>query len=172
MNKICHYIEQVDFNLRQKVKSADEFDWKMLTSQNFQPDKKLLALLLEAIQEEMELKHQDIKSLKLVNPGLVRKNSITQKEEIDKEMWTTVLKEKLEQICSNEQKLANHLIYLFYCEKSTLNKSMLWSLVGKQIYENLLEKNKTYYFPLKNKNGTLKFLYENYNIERFVYEDK
>ena len=116
----------------------------------------------------MELKHQDIRSLRSINPSLVRKNSITQKEEFDKENWNLILKEKLEEICSNEQKLTNHLVYLFYVEKTSLNKSVLWNLVGRQIYENLKEKNSTFYFPLKNKNGKIEFLYENYSIEKFI----
>lgn len=168
MNKICHHIEEVDFNLKKKIKNSDEFDWKILVSQNFQPEKKLVKSLLEVIEQEMELKHQDIRSLRSINPSLVRKNSITQKEEFDKENWNLILKEKLEEICSNEQKLTNHLVYLFYVEKTSLNKSVLWNLVGKQIYENLKEKNSTFYFPLKNKNGKIEFLYENYSIEKFI----
>lgn len=89
----------------------------------------------------------------------------------DKELKFQVLKSQLEELCSNEERLTNHLIYLFYVEKPSLNKSYLWNLVGKQIYENVKAKTRSFYFPFKNPNGTLEFLYEKYSIERVLMED-
>lgn len=171
MNKICHYIESVDFQIKKKVRSSDGFDWKILVSENFQPDIKLTEKLLNIIEEENVKKHLDLKAIKTINPSLVRKNSITQKEEFDKEVWVNIIRGRLEGECSNEERLANHLVYIFYEVKKTLNKSLLWSLTGHGIYENVKAKTSSFYFPIKNPNGSLKFLYENYSIERIVLED-
>ena len=171
MNKVCHYIESIDFEIKKKVRSSDGFDWHILTSENFQPEKALTEKLYNVIVEEMSKKHLDLRSLKLSNPELVRKNSITQKDEFDKETWINLLRSNLEDICSNEEKLANHLVYIFYEVKSSLNKSVLWGVAGKAIYENIKNKTNVFYFPIKNQNGSIKFLYENYSIEKIELND-
>ena len=170
MNRICHYIESVDFEIKKKVRSTDGFNWQSLVSENFQPDKKLVLQLLKIIEEEMNKKHLDLMVLKTVTPSLVKKNAITQKEEFDKEYWFDILKSRCFEVCSNQEKLTNHLVYIFYVEKPSLNKSILWGICGKGIYENLLNKNNSFYFPLKNINGSLKFLYDNYSIEKIDLE--
>lgn len=166
MNKICHYIESVDFQIKKKVRSSESFDWKTLVTENFQPEKKLCLQLLGIIEEEVSKKHLDLKTLKTITPSLVKKNSVTQRDEFDKEVWFSLLRERLEEVCSNEEKLANHLVYIFYEMRTSLNKSILWSVAGKAIYENVKNKTNSFYFPIKNPNGNLKFLYENYSIER------
>ena len=170
MNRICHYIESIDFQIKKKVRSSEGFNWKILTSENFQPEKKLCLQLLGIIEEEVSKKHLDLKTLKTISPSLVKKNSITQKDEFDKEVWFGLIRERLEEVCSNEEKLANHLVYIFYEMRTSLNKSILWSIVGKGIYENIKKKTTSFYFPIKNPNGSLKFLYENYSIERIEVE--
>ena len=171
MNKVCHYIESIDFEIKKKVRNSDGFDWHILTSENFQPEKALTEKIYNVIVEEMSKKHLDLRSLKLSNPELVRKNSITQKDEFDKETWINLLRSNLEDICSNEEKLANHLVYIFYEVKSSLNKSVLWGVAGKAIYENIKNKTNVFYFPIKNQNGSIKFLYENYSIEKIELND-
>ena len=64
--------------------------------------------------------------------------------------------------------MTNHLIYLFYEDKPSLSNTTLWSLVGKQIFENIKNKTQYFYFPIKNPSGSLDFLYENYSIERIA----
>ena len=87
-------------------------------------------------------------------------------KKIDKDIEYGLLKERLQDICSNEEQLTNHLIYLFYEDKPSFSKTTLWNLVGKQIYENIKSKTDYFYFPIKNPNGSLEFLYEKYSIER------
>ena len=83
-----------------------------------------------------------------------------------------ILKSRLEEVCSNEERLANHLVYIFYNLKTSLNKSILWSVAGKAIYENVKNKTSSFYFPIKNSNGSLEFLYEKYSIERITLPNK
>lgn len=177
MNKICHYIEGVDFEIKKKVRSSQGFDYTALISDpSFAVDKKLLRQLQDIIEEEIASWRQILvrSNQKTSETYSVDKES-TKKfdptEKVDKELRMQVMKGKLEDICSNEERLANHLIYLFYVEKPSLNKSFLWSLVGKQIFENVKAKTRSFYFPFKNPNGSLKFLYENYSIERVLIED-
>lgn len=170
MNKICHHIEGVDFQIKRKVRSGDGFDWRVLVSENFQPEKKLTGQILTVLEEELAKKHIDLKTLKMVSPELVKKNSLTNRDEFDKEIWFQLIAGRLEEICSNEEKLANHLVYIFYEVRTSLNKSILWSVAGRQIYQTVRAKVGSFYFPVKNPQGSLKFLYENYSIERIVLD--
>lgn len=171
MNKICHYIENTDFEIKKKVRSSEGFDWKALVSENFQPEKKLTEDLLQVIENEFDIKNQNIKELKTINPAMFKKNMVTQKDELDKVQWFTYLKGKFEEVCSNSERLSNHLVYIFYEVKPSLNKSVLWNIAGKQIFELIKNRTNSFYFPVKNQNGSLKFLYDNYSIERIMVFD-
>ena len=35
----------------------------------------------------------------------------------------------LENVCSNSEQLANHLVYLFYVDKPSYNKNILWAII-------------------------------------------
>ena len=64
------------------------------------------------------------------------------------------------EINSNERIITNALVKLFYEEKVSLNKNLLWKICGKQIAFNLQKKTSTIYFPVKDKSGTLEYLYK------------
>lgn len=165
MNNICKYIESIDFKIKQKVKQTQDFDYKILLSNNFTVNKVLYNRISEEIADTFKEWEDKIKHKKEKSPQKFKKEN-----KIDKELEYSLLKDKLLQICSNEQQLCNHLIYLFYVDKPSYNKTILWSLVGKQIYENVKSNTNSFYFPVKNVNGSLQFLYDNYSIERIVFD--
>lgn len=166
MNNICKYIESIDFKIKQKVKSSQDFDYKtLLSNKNFAVNKILYEKIKEIVFATLKDWEQKLKSGNGEKPL-----RLTEKNKIDKDFELKVLKEKLREVCSNEESLANHLVYLFYFDRISLNKTTLWGLVGKQIYENIKKNCNSYYFPVLNENGSMKFLYHNYSIERFVLE--
>ena len=167
MNRICKYIESVDFKIKQKVRSSHDFDYKSLMSPNFTINKKLYIKIKDEV--ESTFKSWDEKAKNSIGNN-IEKNSIHDNvsKKFDREVEYVLLKSRLEDIVSNEEQLTNHLIYLFYEDKPSLSKTTLWNLVGKQIFENIKNKTQYFYFPIKNSNGSLKFLYENYSIERIA----
>lgn len=172
MNKICKYIESINFKIKEKIKSSQDFDYRILQTNNFILNKKLY----EEIKEEIENTFSEwAKKRKMANQvEKVRKSNLKndEKQKFEKEIEVEILKSKLLDICSNEEKLANHLVYYFYCDKVSSNKNTLWELVGKQLYFNIKNNVNSFYFPIKNQNGSLKYLYENYSIERIKLEEE
>ena len=167
MNRVCKYIESIDFHIKQRVRSSQDFDYRILLTENFAPNK----LLYRIISEEMfDTFTQWVREKKEAKRQVARigTDSYEKTRSIDKETRYALLKQRLEEICSNEETLANHLVYLFYVDKPSYNKNVLWGLVGKQIYETVKAKTSSFYFPEKNPNGSLEYLYEKYSIERFV----
>lgn len=168
MNKICKYIEGVDFHIKQKVRSNHDFDYKSLQTPNFSINNKLYF----AIKQEVEnsLKEWEFRIHSKETAYFKKANS--EQNKFDREVEVANLKSRLEGICSNEESLANHLVYLFYEDKPSLGKSTLWAMVGRQIFENVKKSkiNETtgmYYvdFPVKDANGDIEYLYEKYQIK-------
>lgn len=157
MNKISHYIESVDFEIKKRVRSSDAFDYRMLQSENFMINKKIYEQVYYTVEEH--IKNWQIRR-KVIDTRTIQDGNS------EKTIAYTTLKEALEQICPNDEIVANHMITLFYEDKPSYNKGILWELYGRQIFENLKTKVNSCYFPKKNPNGTLEFLYENYSIEK------
>ena len=166
MNKICKYIENIDFHIKQRVKSSENFDYRILVTDNFSPNKALYAQICEEVFDTFSAWDRDRKAEKRTVAKIGE--DAEKKKGFDKEIQYSLLKQRLEQICSNEESLVNHLVYLFYVDKPSYNKAILWKIAGKQIYETMKAKTKSFYFPQKNPNGTLEFLYEKYSIERVI----
>ena len=170
MNKICKYIENIDFHIKQKVRSNSEFNYKSLQSESFTINKKLY----EKIKAEMESTLKQWEELSKNKTSKVEK-SLTGKTQskFDKDVEWSSLKSRLEEITSNEEALANHLIYFFYEEHPSLSKATLWGLVGRRIYENIKSKVREYDFPVKDEHGNIEFLYERYQVQHlYVSEDE
>ena len=167
MNRICKYIEGVDFKIRQKVRSSHNFDYKILMGQNFNINKKLYIKIKDEVEKTFKEWEEQARNKRAnrLDKNTTHENS---SKKMDKEIEYGLLKARLEEICSNEEQLTNHLIYLFYEDKPSLSKTTLWSLVGTQIFENIKSKTQSFYFSIKNPNGSLEFLYENYSIERIA----
>lgn len=168
MNKICKYIENIDFHIKQKVRSNSEFNYKSLQSESFTINKKLY----EKIKAEMESTLKQWEELSKNKTSKVEK-SLTGKTQskFDKDVEWSSLKSRLEEITSNEEALANHLIYFFYEEHPSLSKATLWGLVGRQIYENIKSKVREYDFPVKDEYGNIEFLYEKYQVQHLYVSD-
>lgn len=176
MNKICKHIEGIDFHIKQKVRSNHDFDYKSLQTSNFNLNNKLYLKIKSEVENTFKDWEQKSKSRRLSKVEKTLNQSGSQAK-FEREAEISSLKMRLEEICGNEESLANHLVYLFYVEKPSFSKSTLWSLVGRQIFENVkTEKtNKAtnmYYinFPVKDINGDLEFLYEKYQIKHIGFE--
>ena len=62
MNKICKYIENVDFHIKQKVRSSQEFDYRILVTDNFAPNKALYSQICEEVFDTFTAWERDRKA--------------------------------------------------------------------------------------------------------------
>jgi len=163
MNKVCHYIESVNFHVKEKVRSSSGFDYKVLVSENFTINKDIYEKIKNVVEttfKEWNEKTKSNKNSKIEQSFAGLNSGVKNSKDAD----YLALKTKLEEITVNEKQIANHLVYLFYVEHPNYNKATLWRLVGKQLYENIKEKHKSFNVPVKDKNGSIKFLHENYQV--------
>ena len=95
MNKICKYIEGVDFQIKKKVRSSQDFDYRILLGNNFILNKSLY----NQIKEELErtFKIWDETRREAENKKYRRNNTLKDEEKakFDKDMEFSILKNKL-----------------------------------------------------------------------------
>lgn len=174
MNKICKHIEQIDFHIKQKVRSNLDFNYQVLMSNNSTIDDKLLKQISELLETTFKAWEEQIKTNKKKKGQLTIQNASQGQNERDNN-YQELLKQ-LYNICSNSERLANHLVYYFYVTKPSSNKGALWGIAGKEIYENvknrktnLVTKQYSIDFPIKDVNGDLQFLYDKYQIKHLTF---
>lgn len=165
MNKVCHYIEEVDFEIKKKVRSDHDFDYHLLQTRGFVVNRVIYEQIKEEVEATFKKWNSKLKDSEINRVGRIAEQDMETKV-LDRDLEVSELKRRLLLICSNEEMLTNHLIYLFYEDRRGLSKATLWNLVGKQIYENVKAKTDSFYFPVKNDTGSLSFLYENYEIQK------
>ena len=167
MNRLCKYIESINFNIKEKLKTDDKEDiYKLYMNDAIPKDNdKYNEVLTEYKSFMKELRD-------LGNMGI---NSDSSKEKYDEDLGREVnniyesFQNRMLKICSNAYELTNYLVEIFYCEYKGSNKDILWNTFGKYIFENIKRKNmKPVLFPIPNDNGDIVYLNKKYKLEEVI----
>ena len=164
MNRLCKYIESIDFDVSQKIRNEE----------NFNP----LDLMIDGIEwnESVYKKVRGYTDLVWKDyVDITKKTAINTKKvtELDEtltkknEWFGEQLKEDLlTKVCSNEDELTNYLIKYFFIDRKTISKSIFWKFFGDSVYKNLLRRNNyIIQFPLSEENdGDIEFLRDVFTI--------
>jgi len=167
MNKICHYMESINFNIKAKLKRDKTCDfYRVYTMKNvakndlnYQKVKVVVRDLISvlkaknttAVQENKKDKVHDHKEIK---DGLIR-----------------TAKYKLNEISSDKFEITNYLVSIFYEEFPSYNKSILFQLCGKYMVENVKQnKGGKVFIPILDENGSVNFLNQKFKIEEILVD--
>lgn len=163
MNNISRYIENIDFDIKNKINVTDSKDIHLILMRN------------ENIEDENTY-NQVLEAYKKMKKELKNRNNIRSsfnKHKFDENLSQEVdsiyekFKSKMDNICSNTYELVDYLIKIFYVEFPSSNKDLLWNIYGQYIFKNIKDKNQNkVYFPMPNKQG--KIIYLN---DRFILEE-
>jgi flagellar biosynthesis chaperone FliJ len=163
MNMLCKYIESIEFDLKQKFKECDDnYIFNLLTYEYEKDDdiyKKAKILVSEFMNEQSFLKR--------LGNELNKNNdfNFNLKNEID--FLFNNFKNELLKICPNIVELTNYIIEIFYLDKKSYNKDILWKSFGLEIFENVLENNKEkimFPFPSESENGDIQYLNKGFSL--------
>lgn len=130
MNKIAWIVENEFKNF--KLPNIDNNEFKDI----LKSDKKYKKAHYQAIlplYDEYVRKMRNINLSSGISSGSYQEKSINQNEALND------LRDKALSICNNYEDLCNIMVDI--CYSSTKSKHLVWSLCGKQIIENLLNKN-------------------------------
>ena len=166
MNVLCKYIESVDFEIKDKIKTKENFAIYRIY--------KNLGVSYSVNQEQLALKAlQEYKQLKAKEQINKNYNGIY----LDNREETNIASINLEEIAlkyiNNIDTLTNIYVDYFYetCPKS--NKDILWKYFGKNIVKNIIENTKEpIMFPLKDTNGNIEYLGKTYSLKEIKINEQ
>ncbi len=134
MNLLCRYIETIDFQISQKTKADNSFQFECYKNPNIQYTEYYVDVISELKKFMKELKTS------IIVTSYEEEN--TEEYSIDKINSFSVksdnLYERLSQINKNPYVILNCLIDYFYIEKPTAGKELLWKSYGKFICKNII----------------------------------
>ena len=159
MNILCHYIESINFNLREKLEASKFFEnYDLYKNNGVYYSSKQKELVLAGLREYNAQKTKE-------------KQNASETQETAREEDFKLKTISLEEIClsyvSNIDIIVNILVDYFYEDNPKSNKEILWSNFGKEICENIRQNSSNeIYFPLVDKNGEIEYLGERYKMQR------
>lgn len=171
MNRLCRYIEDIDFDIKRKVRNSEDFDYHTLMDNNI--------LFKQTIYYQVYEKMCEVQ--KQVSANNQSRNSKSQKTNVVFDygdynhyllFWEAVQNLLLGNICSNMAELTNYLIYLFYVDKKSWSKTLLWKVCGEQIFQNCLAScNYQFNVPVKEKNGEIRFCNDYFTVTKMQMKE-
>lgn len=164
MNNLCRYIESIDFGIRNIVKQEDNSEYykSMMSGQLTDFDDTLYKKIVRV--------YNDFKDLSS-SLASTTSNQISVRNTHDDEIEGNInivyesLEQSLIKICPNVYQLVDYLIYMFYEDKKTSNKEVLWNVFGKYIIENMRNKVDKIILPIPCESGEYDYLNVKYTLK-------
>lgn len=167
MNKICKYIESIDFEIKHSYKENEDFDYSIYMSSSVDKDSKLYQDLKQKVKRYFKTLRDDI-SMGEYNSSCkyLPEEEQTIMNKYDK------FKDEVTMVCSNTKILVDNLIEIFYSDCKSVDKGVLWNVFGKQIFSNLYSKsNKKIKIPKINDFGEYSYLFDKFDIVEVSLDD-
>lgn len=164
MNRICHYMEGFDFELKKKVKNKDIDISFLLKNKSIEYDSETFNNILSVVEKFFK-KDADYLA-DYISPI---KHIYQEDKGIEINTRYEQFFDMVEKECSNINISTNVLVDIFYNHMKCKNKDFLWKNYGKIIYKNVLSnKNEDIKIPILNENGEINYLGKKYSLERVV----
>lgn len=166
MNNICRYIESVDFNIKNNIKTTESKDIHLILMRNENIVDE--TVYMRVIQEYKKVK-KEIQALRSTNHK-VDKNKYDESLSQSVNTVYKLFKDRMDVLCSNIYELVDYLICVFYIENQGSNKDLLWNTYGDIIFQNIKDKNQNpVFFPIPNKNGDIKYLNNKFELKEVIF---
>lgn len=167
MNKICRKMESVDFGIRELLKVEDDNGLHKLflnETIDFNED------IFKEVINSYKIYQSEIRGL-IITAESEGKNAKDIEVQVKTNLTQNAFKEKLNVLCSNSKELTNYIVKMFYEEHPSYNKDVMWSLFGKEITDNIMDKISTIKVPCLDEEGELEYLNNYYSIKEVLVDD-
>lgn len=175
MNRLCHYIEAVDFDIKRRIKTSEDFDFHILWAKDAKWDEDTYRKVVKVLCDYL-LEQENYRRINRQRSGKTSTKYSKEKQNT-KELMIEALQNDLELLCSNSEELTNYIINFFYKEKKSSNKGIMWNLCGAQIFKNIKSRKDSIYYPEKASmdgsgiiQGDFVFLSESYQIKEILMD--
>jgi len=162
MNLLCRYIESINFDISQKIKSVDNDEIVNIYKNNdFQFDQNQYDQVINVLKYHIKGKQFDQMIPEDEDESKFDNETIEEYKADDDS-----LESKINKICSNPYTVVNYLIHYFYEDKISANKDILWSTYGKYIFNNVKRNsNNKVMFPMPDEKGDIKYMGKKYSLK-------
>ena len=167
MNRICRYIESINFNIKSKIRDDSKFDYNSLIDNSIIWNEELYQSILKFIENRMGQVYLN-NSSKLKKDNRNAEVKFSMKLSLDKDLFFEDIRNELfSKYSSSKKEICNYLIKIFYEEHKSWSKANLWRICGDIIYENCLEKSeyKINIPILDNEFGNIKFYNDMFSVK-------
>ena len=160
MNRICKYLESVDFEIKKNIQSLDNSIYKLYMKDNIEFNQARYNKVKQAVKSFFKYIKDDM----YMSDYIESARYLPEEENIVFNKYDA-FKENMNLVCSNTIELTNYLVLLFYTELQSYNKDVLWKCYGKTMFTNVLDKSsKHIMIPHLDDKGEYSYLFDNYNI--------
>jgi hypothetical protein len=172
MNKLCRYIESVDFGIKNIVSNEhdDEYYKHLISGEELNIENEIYKKVKKAYQKFKRLSEDLAKTTSFdknvkssTSDELIEMNIALAYEELEKEML---------KISSNTYEIVDYLVYMFYVERSESNKEILWTVYGEYIFENVKSKFEKVTIPYPDENGTIEYLNQKFSLKEVSLDNE
>ena len=163
MNLLCHYMEGIKKNIKINIKDRSNMSYinSYKTIINEEIDSNIYNKIYKVIKDLREALRTSVSSN-------ANKNDFCGELNNDFNNIYEIYKNKLFNICSNQDIIINCLIDIFYIDFPSYNKDILWNLFGDEIFNNVLKNNPHIIdYPALDESGDILYLGKKYKIEQF-----
>ena len=168
MNRLCRYIEDIDFDVKRKVRSSEDFDYNVLMNQDCDFSNVTYELILQKLKEIYKIKsktHKEQNTKKIRTDGHQINEDVIVENKVQNIYNDDAIIYLLSTYTNNICELTNYLVKIFYEEQKSWGKNILWNLVGEQMYKNCLRNcNGIIKVPIKSKHGEIRFWNDTFTV--------
>lgn len=161
MNRLCHYIENINMNVRSHLKVKEGEDMRnVFVPSDIEWNDSRYSDVVDAY-----MKYCD--RCKLVNP--IEEDGFNEDIYGDSppplSMLIGMLYSYISDVCSNPYEAVMYLSYYMYVERDSSNKEMLWQTYGQEIESLIRSRNNgKVLFPMLDDDGDIKYLGKRYSM--------
>lgn len=167
MNLLCRYIESVQFQINQKVKTPLDFDnVDMLKNQDITCLIESKAKVIGVLKQHLKAIHAGFSTGALVNDdGQDSEASMEYRE------YLGVMESDFLKADSCVDEVVNILVDYFYVVNPKSHKKLLWDVFGKYIFQNIRKNcgKDNYQFPVLCEHGEIEYLGKHYQVKSFQF---
>jgi hypothetical protein len=162
MNRICHYMESINFNIKAKLKKTKQCQISHVYIRKSVPKNDLNYLLvLDAIR-----RFKNDLAVKNDTFFMQNRHETNQAQREARDNLFKMVKMELNDITSDKFELTNYLVEIFYKEFPSYNKNILFQLCGKYMVENVKQNcGGVIQVPMLDEDGDFVFLNQKYRVE-------
>ena len=88
------------------------------------------------------------------------------KEYVNIDQYSKVLREQAIQYFDNEEELANYIVEVCYIQRYHQSKSFAWNVFGNSLIKNLMKNtSQPITIPMRDNNGDIEYLFNKYSLK-------